>query len=76
MARNNEELPEMQNPPEGLAESLQTLYYKIDDEGFDYAMAHYSNWREIKDKNFHAKLDAYCKARKELLEVLMLDTNT
>lgn len=65
--------PELQKPPEGLAEDLHNLYYRIEEDGFDYTMARYSDWSEIKSSTFHTKLAAYLKARRELLKTLMLE---
>ena len=42
------------------------LREKIDSEGFDYCFDGYSNWDEIKDKEFHALREAYLDAKAEL----------
>ena len=41
--------------------------YRMDNEGFHYCFRHYSNFPEIKDKQFHKLRRAYLKAA-ELLE--------
>lgn len=38
----------------------------IDNEGFDYAFAHYSSFEEIKDEKFHKLIDSFLAARTEL----------
>lgn len=43
----------------------------IDNEGFDYAFRHYSDFEdEVKDKAFHKLRKAYLKAANELQEYL------
>lgn len=42
------------------------LREKIDSEGFDYCFDSYSNWDEIKDKEFHALREAYLDSKAEL----------
>ncbi len=43
---------------------------RIDNEGFDYAFVHYSDFKEIKDETFHKLRLAYIKAAKELEKYL------
>ena len=43
------------------------LSFRIEEEGFDYCFNGYSNWREIKDEEFHRLRLQYINA-KELLE--------
>jgi hypothetical protein len=38
----------------------------LENEGFDYAFIHYSNFGEVKDAKFHELRLAYVKAHKEL----------
>jgi len=38
----------------------------IENEGFDYAFRHYSDYEEIKDEKFHELRKAYEQAAKEL----------
>jgi predicted deacetylase len=47
-------------------EQLEILLYKMDAEGFDYCFHGYSNWKEIKDKEFHKLREAYVKAKTDL----------
>ncbi len=42
------------------------LFEAIEGEGFNYAFSHYSDWKEIKDKEFHILRKAYLKAEKSL----------
>lgn len=42
----------------------------VENEGFDYAFQHYSNFSEIKDKKFHELRKAYLTATKELSEYI------
>lgn len=44
--------------------------YRIDEEGFEYAMCDYSDWKEIHDEKFHELLSSYRNARDEILEYL------
>jgi hypothetical protein len=46
---------------------------KVDNEGFDYAFIHYSNYEDIKDKKFHELRSAYIKAAKDLSDYLGLE---
>lgn len=51
---------------ETLLEDWTRLRYRIDEEGLEYCFNGYSNWEEIKDKEFH-KLKTKClKAIEEL----------
>ena len=43
------------------------LQAKIDNEGFDYAFIHYSDFKEVKDEKFHQFREAYVKAYDDLL---------
>lgn len=38
----------------------------INNEGFDYAFVHYSDYSEIKDEKFHELRKKFLDARKEL----------
>jgi hypothetical protein len=40
----------------------------IDNEGFDYAFRHYTDFLDIKDKQFHELREAYVKAANALAE--------
>ena len=46
----------------------EEILSRIENEGFDYAFAHYSDFSEIKDKEFHNLRKNFLKARKELVD--------
>ena len=52
---------------------LDDVRDRVDQEGFDYCFVHYSNFEDIKDKEFHRLRKAYCKAQKELAEYLGIE---
>lgn len=54
-------------------EILETLAFKIQDEGLDYCFNFYSDWKEITDPNFRLLVKAYKDAR-ESLETFLNDT--
>ena len=45
----------------------------VDNEGFDYAFRNYSDFKEVKDEEFHRLRTAYVKAARELAEYLDID---
>jgi len=45
----------------------------VENEGFDYAFRHYSDFQKIKDETFHQLREAYVKAANELAEYAELD---
>jgi hypothetical protein len=45
----------------------------VDIEGFDYAFVHYSDFKEIQDKDFHQLRDNFLTARRELVEYCGLE---
>lgn len=45
----------------------------IENEGFDYAFTHYSDFPEVKDEEFHRLRKAYGDARKSLAEYVGVD---
>lgn len=45
----------------------------IENEGFDYALAHYSSWNNIDDKDFQQLKREYRGARKRLMEYLEVE---
>jgi len=47
----------------------------IENEGFDYAFAHYSSFEEIKDEKFHAFREKYLAARQELSDYIGVDAD-
>ena len=40
----------------------------VENEGFDYAFRHYSDFSEVKDKKFHELRSAYVDAARALAE--------
>jgi hypothetical protein len=42
----------------------------VDNEGFDYTFVSYSEFKEIKDEEFHKLREAFLDARQELAEFL------
>lgn len=48
----------------------ENLRNSIESEGFDYAFNDYSDWNEIKDKEFHALLKNWRDARDKFVEFL------
>ena len=42
----------------------------IDNEGFDYTFADYSDFAEIDNEEFHILREAYCDSRKALVAYL------
>lgn len=49
------------------------LLYRIEDEGLEYALIHYSDWDEIKDEEFHKLRTEFINARNKLIEFLELE---
>lgn len=47
-------------------ETLNEVKYKIEDEGFDYALRKYSTWEEVEDENFQKLLENYLNIAVEL----------
>ena len=45
---------------------LSDVKYRMEEEGFDYCFFHYSNWKEIKDEEFHRLRQVYLDAAKAL----------
>jgi hypothetical protein len=52
------------------AKELEKLQQTIDREGFDYAFAHYSEFKEIKDAKFHKLRKSYLEAYNKLYEYI------
>ena len=46
--------------------TLADVRHKIGYEGFDYCFRDYSDWKEVKDKEFHRLRKAYVAAAKAL----------
>ena len=49
-------------------EAFESVRYRIKAEGLDYCFKHYSNFEEIKDKEFHKLRKAYIKASENIEE--------
>ena len=49
-----------------MIENIERLQYKMENEGFDYCFREYSDFKEIKDKEFHKLRKKYCKIADEL----------
>jgi hypothetical protein len=45
----------------------------VDNEGFDYAFRKYSNFEDVKDKEFHRLREAYVDAADALEEYIGMD---
>jgi len=50
--------------------NLEDVRACVDNEGFDYAFRHYSDFEEVDDPEFHRFRRAYVKAAKELGEYI------
>lgn len=49
-----------------MVSTMNDVAYRVNWEGFDYAMISYSDWKEVEDPAFQEKLKAYKAAREEL----------
>jgi hypothetical protein len=47
---------------------LRDVAAAVDNEGFDYAFRHYSDFSEVKDEEFHRLRVAYVEAASQLAE--------
>lgn len=45
----------------------------VENEGFDYAFRHYTDFKQIKDTEFHRLREAYVKAAAELSDYAELE---
>lgn len=45
----------------------------IENEGFDYAFAHYSDFEEVKDEQFHQIRKEFLRSRKALIDYVGVD---
>ena len=45
----------------------------VENEGFDYAFRHYSDFENVKDEEFHRLRKAYLAAREALVEYVGLE---
>lgn len=55
--------------PKEAKELLET----VENEGFDYCFAHYSEFKEIDDSEFHTLRLKYKQARQNLIEYLGIE---
>lgn len=46
---------------------------RVNNEGFHYAFLHYSDFKEVKDREFHKLRKAYIAATKKLADYLGLE---
>lgn len=46
----------------------------IENESFDYAFVHYSDFAEVKDPEFHKLRETYVEAREALADYLGIDS--
>ena len=53
-----------------LQRDLQEVRDRVDQEGFDYAFRSYSDFKEVKDEEFHRLRTAYVEAANALDEYL------
>jgi hypothetical protein len=51
-----------------MAESLKYVRQIVDQEGFDYAFRHKTDFKEVKDEEFHRLRQAYVEAANALGE--------
>ena len=54
-------------------EEKERVCYRVGDEGLDYTFRFYSNYEEIKDKEFHKLRQNYIKASTEMLVYLGIE---
>jgi hypothetical protein len=46
------------------------LKYRLLNEGVDYALEHYSDWKEIKDEEFHKLRDTFLETLHKINELI------
>ena len=51
-------------------ENWESIFYRMDDEGFHYCFHGYSDWKEIKDDELHRLIGEYTKSAKNLKEYI------
>ena len=51
-------------------EEKDIVNQRIMQEGFDYTFYHYSNWNEIKDRQFHKLRKKYLESKNKLCDFL------
>lgn len=52
-------------------QNFERVKYRMDEEGFDYCFDGYSNWEEIKDKEFHRLRLQYLQSAKDLRNYIL-----
>lgn len=55
------------------AQEFESVRDTVDNEGFDYAFRHYSNFNEISDERFHELREKYVEAANLLAQYLGLE---
>lgn len=48
----------------------QAVMDVVDNEGFDYAFMHYSDFEDVEDEEFHTARKEYLKAREKLAKLI------
>jgi hypothetical protein len=51
-------------------EQLQFVRDCVEAEGFDYAFSFYSDFKQVKDEEFHRLREAYCAAKEALSDYI------
>lgn len=52
--------------------TMEYVMDTIDNDGLDYAMTHYSDYKEVEDEEFHDLRECFLRARKQLTDYLGL----
>lgn len=52
---------------------MKTVIDAVENEGFDYAFVHYSDFKEVKSKEFHELREKFLEARKALADFIGFD---
>ena len=53
-----------------MSNKIEDVLLAIECEGFDYAFHEYSDFKDIQDEEFHILREAFCDARKAMIEYL------
>ena len=51
-------------------ENWESVQYRINEEGFEYCFKGYSDWKEIKDENFHELRLGFLKSMEDISEYI------
>lgn len=54
-------------------DELETVRNTVDEDGFDYAFLHYSNFEYVTDQKFHQLRQAYIEAHRALAKYIGAD---